>query len=360
MPSVQDALRPSKFLDAPADGLFLISASPVPFQNKCSPLRAEKHPPKFPRRKGRFAMDTILNPLLPTPHADPWVFYHEGAYYYCFSEGSSVFVSRSERLSGIGRAEPVRVYTAPEGTAYSRDYWAPELHRIDGGWVIYVAADDGQNARHRMYALAGDGPQSPFRMAGKVSTPDDHWAIDGTAFSYRDKRYFVWSGWEGDVDVSQQLYIAEMADPFTLRGQRVCLSRPEYAWECVGFPTVNEGPEALIKDGALHLVYSASGSWTDDYCLGMLTLQGDDLLNPQHWSKSPQPVFSKAEAANGPGHCSFTTSPDGSEDWIVYHAIEIPGGGWDGRSVRAQKFTWEDGRPVFGSPVPLGQEQTMA
>lgn len=95
-------------------------------------------------------MPTFVNPIAPAPHADPWVLYHEGAYYYCFSRGgNSLCVAKAERLCDIGKAEPVCVYTAPEGTLYSKSYWAPELHCLDGTWVIYVAADDGQNAHHR-------------------------------------------------------------------------------------------------------------------------------------------------------------------------------------------------------------------
>lgn len=300
-------------------------------------------------------MSQICTPLLPGTHADPWILLHKGFYYYCFSKGgNSLWVAKASRLCDIAAAEPVCVYKAPEGTPYSKDYWAPELHYLEGLWVIYVAADDGQNAQHRMYALTADQPQGSFRMVGKVSSPDDHWAIDGTAFSFRDRLYFVWSGWEGNVDVSQQLYIAPMADPFTICGERICLSRPEHVWETQGHPLVNEGPEALIKNGVLHLVYSASGSWTDDYCLGLLTLMEDDPLQPSHWQKSENPVFSKKESAYGPGHCSFTTNPSGTEDWIVYHANEISGSGWNGRSVRAQQFTWQDNTPVFGTPVPVG------
>ena len=300
-------------------------------------------------------MYTFQNPIVPTPHADPWVLYEDGAYYYCFSRaGNSVCVARADRLCDIGTAEPVCVYTAPEGTVGSNNYWAPELHRFGDTWVIYVAADDGRTAQHRMYALSSDGPQNPFRMVGQVTSPDDHWAIDGTVLTHCGKLYFVWSGWEGDVDVSQQLYIAPMSDPFTVCGERVCISCPEHDWERHGNPTVNEGPAALYCGDTTHLVYSASGSWTDDYCLGLLTLVGEDPLDPAAWKKHPQPVFSKAETAYGPGHCSFTVSPDGKRRFIVYHANEVSGSGWRGRSVRAQEFTCENGVPVFGTPVPAG------
>lgn len=305
-------------------------------------------------------MYTFTNPIVPTPHADPWVTFEDGYYYYCFSRaGNQLCVAKAERLCDIGKADPVCVYTAPEGTLWSKSYWAPELHRFGDIWVIYVAADDGQNANHRMYALTADKPQGQFRMVGKISSPDDHWAIDGTVMTFRDKLYFIWSGWEGDVDVSQQLYIAPMSDPFTVCGERECICRPEYDWECHGRPTVNEGPVALTDGTQMHLIYSASGSWTDDYCLGCLTLVGENPLDPDAWKKAEQPLFTKTETAYGPGHCSFTVSPDGNTHFIVYHANEVSGSGWKGRSVRAQTFVFRDGYPVLGTPVRAGEPQQI-
>ena len=73
--------------------------------------------------------------------------------------------------------------------------------------------------------------------------------------------------------------------------------------------------------------------------------------------KSSTPVFQRNNAAGvyGPGHNGFFKSPDGTEDWIVYHAIDTSGGGWSRRSIRAQRFGWNaDGSPRFGEPVGLG------
>src|SRR5690606_32309764 len=52
----------------------------------------------------------------------------------------------------------------------------------------------------------------------------------------------------------------------------------------------------------------------------------------------------------------FFKSPDGTEDWLIYHgnASELEGCS-STRSVRAQKFTWnDDGTPNFGEPVAAG------
>ncbi|HTD16183.1 MAG TPA: family 43 glycosylhydrolase, partial [Chthoniobacterales bacterium] len=57
------------------------------------------------------------------------------------------------------------------------------------------------------------------------------------------------------------------------------------------------------------------------------------------------------------GHNGFFKSPNGKEDWIIYHANPEPSEGCGNfRSPRIQRFTWNvDGTPNFGTPVPLGQ-----
>lgn len=302
--------------------------------------------------------ETFINPIKPMTSADPWVVQKDGYYYYCHSNGDNqIFVTKTNRLQDIDREIPVNVWTAPYDKEYSKETWAPELHFINDKWYIYFAADDGKNENHRMFVLQSktDDPQGEYVFKGKISDSTDKWAIDGTVLDMDGKLYFVWSGWEGDVNVSQNIYIAEMSNPYTISGERVLISQPENPWEMIGKPYVNEGPQILKKNGTIHIVYSASGSWTDDYCLGLLTNTNGDVLNPSAWTKTG-PVFSKADTAYGPGHASFVKSPDGKEDWIVYHACENSGGGWAGRSVRAQKFTWEKDFPKFGVPVNIQEE----
>jgi GH43 family beta-xylosidase len=227
------------------------------------------------------------------------------------------------------------------------------LHFLQGNWFIYVAADDGDNAHHRMYVLEGasDDPQAPFRFVGKIAAPGDCWAIDGTVLEMPDgKIYFIWAGWPGTHDGAQNLYIAPMSNPWTICGERVCISQPDLPWEQRDYPHINEGPETLWHGSHLFVIYSASAFWDDNYCLGQLTWNGGDVLNPRSWVKSPQPVFSHNSEVFGPGHCSFVKSPDGREDWIVYHAHTGPA--TSRRNVRIQPFTWNaDGSPRFGSPV---------
>jgi GH43 family beta-xylosidase len=148
-----------------------------------------------------------------------------------------------------------------------------------------------------------------------------------------------------------------MATPTTLTGPAVMISRPDLPWEQVRY-WVNEGPAVLIRHGRVFLTYSAAGTGAE-YCVGLLTASADaDLLDPRSWTKSPAPVFRTHEPHGifGPGHNSFTVTPDGRTDLLVYHARnyrDIPGDPLHdpNRHTRVQPIAWRaDGTPDFGVP----------
>lgn len=296
----------------------------------------------------------VANPVATERTNDPWVIEHDGHYYYCFQGGAGgragVCVAEIPSIDQLSKEGASQVYLAPTSGMYSKEYWAPELHYINGEWYIYVAADDGNNANHRMYVLKGTSqdPTEPFEMVGKITDPTDKWAIDGTVLQYKGELYFIWSGWPGNSDGTQLLYIAHMSDPTTIDSERVRISSPTQYYEKNGMP-LNEGPCALVHDDDVFIFFSASGSWTDNYCISYLKLVGDDPMDPQSWSKSPKPLISqRVGVAYGPGHCSIAPAPDGSL-WIIFHANLEKGSGWEGRSGWILPLTFdENGNPVVG------------
>jgi GH43 family beta-xylosidase len=207
-----------------------------------------------------------------------------------------------------------------------------------------------------MWVLRGesDDPQGAFRLVGKIATPSDRWAIDATVFEWKGKRYLAWSGWEDASGPAQSLYLAAMSDPTTPEGERVRISRPTHAWERHGHP-INEGPQALVHEGRLHIVYSASGFWRAEYCLGLLTLRGEDPLDPKAWVKAPEPVYRASETVVGVGHGAFTTD-DAGRWWHLHHAHGPRGAdGRTRRDLRLQPFEFgPDGAPRFGEPIAPG------
>lgn len=312
---------------------------------------------------------TFTNPLF-SSGADPWIVYNDGFYYYTCTSGTKLFIRKAKNLDDLKTSEQKTIWTPPKGSAWSKEIWAPELHLIKGKWYMYFAADSGHNRDHRMYVVensSADPTTGTWMFKGKVSDPSDKWAIDGSVFEYRNELYMIWSGWEGNVNGQQNIYLARMKNPWTIEGNRIRISAPELPWETVGdlnnpndvrHVNVNEGPVALQNNGKVFVIYSGSGCWTDSYCLGMLTYSGKgDILDGASWIKDPDPVF-RGKPGSGtvsPGHNCFFRSPDGKENWILYHANPSTGLGCGRfRSPRAQKFTFrKDGSPDFGEPVSL-------
>lgn len=286
--------------------------------------------------------------------ADPYAMVHsDGYYYFTRTLGNRLDLWKSRTLTGIDLGERKTVWTPP---ANLKDIWAPEIHFVNGKWYIYYTANTGCGDDCRgVYVLensSADPLKGEWVEKGKINT--QYSGLDGTVFEHQGQLYFSyaaygdWSGEHGSA-----VAIAKMSNPWTLTGENVILTYPEYDWEKKGMH-VNEGSIILKRNGKLHLVYSASACWEDDYAMGMLTAADDsNLLDPDSWSKSRDPVFSKSEknGVYGPGHNSFVKSKDGTEDWIVYHGNSAPDQGCGARPTRVQKFTWnEDDHPNFGDP----------
>jgi len=311
---------------------------------------------------------TFTNPV--ATGADPWVVKQNGTYYLAQSKDNGIWVYASPKLSSVASANGTRVWSAPD-TGWNRtNIWAPELHFIDGRWYIYYAGGRSGPpfiAQHAgVLQSAGAEPLGPYTDMGMLYTGDDiaggtgnRWSIDLTVHTIGSQLYAVWSGWESDATTDrtpQHLYIARMSNPWTIATNRVKLSSPTASWERGTELDLEEGPEFLTHGDQVFIVYSTRESWLKDYQLGQLRLSSAtaDPMDPASWIKSG-PVFSGTVDVFGVGHASFTTSPDDSESWIVYHSKISATPGWD-RVIRMQKFSWgADGAPTFGLPAPAGQ-----
>lgn len=317
---------------------------------------ATKDPAKSP---DTIAADpnTFTNPIYPNG-ADPWLEYFDGNYYLTTTTWTSQLVMRkSPTLQGLATATPIHIWSESD-LGRCCNFWAFEFHRLktEKGYRWYVMYTSGiaENFDRQHLSVIesqGDDPLGPYTYKG--SPMPDTWNIDGNYFEHKGQLYLLWSEWIKD---EQSILIAKMTNPWTITGEKVVIARPHYEWEKSGMK-VNEGPEMLIRNGKTYMVYSASFCNTPDYKLGLMELVGEDPLKPESWHKFDKPVFSKANGVFGPGHNGFFKSPDGTEDWLIYHgnASELEGCS-STRSLRAQKFSWNDsGTPNFGEPVAAGQ-----
>ncbi|KAF2720116.1 glycoside hydrolase family 43 protein [Polychaeton citri CBS 116435] len=345
---------------------------------------------------------TYTNPILDTIGADPWVIRHDGWYYMTYTTATNITILRSQVLTDWNNADVKLAFQPPEGQDYSTDLWAPELHYFEDydKWYIIFTADPNFDqpppetdmyceyncpaVYHRMYVLessSSDPWTSNYTFKAQLDTYDQ-FAIDGTYFRHSTGLYHIYSCWYTAYSSwPANLCITKMENPWTVSSnftERQILSVPENAWEKTPYGRTpgyrlssNEGPQQLVNPttGQNFVIYSAARSDNRNYCLGQLELIGDDPMNNQDWRKRNEGcVFyqNALEHAYGVGHASFTTSPTADEDWIVYHGMLDPTNGWSARTIRTQKFTWnDDGTPNFPRPGygpyqdPSGQNATM-
>lgn len=324
--------------------------------------------------------------------ADPYAVEKDGHYYFAYSAGTTI---NGETVSAIHIAESAEVlfsdmnycssvvFNASETdlAGAKKEYWAPELHYFsaeevgaaDAGWYIYFTADDGANANHRMHVLRADDPENPmgsFSMVGKLETDGDLWAIDGTVLKYDGKLYLIWSGTPVAGSRVQNLYIQPMKNPYTMEAAPCTLiSTPERDWELLN-GHINEGPQVLLLGDTINILYSANGSSTEYYRLGMLTLTGSDPMDAAAWTKSESALFESDPSVSmyGTGHSSYLQNHRDGTWWIYYHAnaewVEDDWSSgtstwWAGRKTYIQPFTVAETEiggkpysvPVFGSPL---------
>ena len=305
---------------------------------------------------------TFANPL--DQHGpDPWLQYYDGYYYLATTTwNTTVTMRKSRTLGGLATAPDTVIFnlTRPNGAG---TMWAPEFHLLDGPngkrWYLYYVAGrepyDLGTQRIHVLESAGTDPMGPYSFKADMLDPtqDNTWELDPSILQLNGKLYLLGTFYNG----SQPNFIRPLANPWTASGTRHVLSSPTNSWETVG-GAVNEGAEVLQRNGKTFIVFSASHCSTPDYKLGIMTYNGGDPLQQSSWVKASQPVFQRNDANRvyGPGHNGFFKSPDGTEDWIVYHANNSATGGCDlNRTTRAQKFTWNaDGTPNFGTPAALG------
>ncbi len=311
---------------------------------------------------------TFQNPLLDRAAPDPCIVYHDGYYYGTFTEVLGIALYRSTSLETVFSGEKRLIFDLCDEVQGS--VWAPELFYNPAAdrWYVYACGSTKgwDFFSMRMFCLESktNDPFGEYEFKGY--TDPNLLAIDQTMF-YDKASGTLYTAYSEFGEAGQVIMVAVMENPWTISDKRIRVSYPRYTWEKKGERAdkdsrVNEGPVFLEHDGKLSLVYSASGCWSQYYCLGLVEFEGDDfsvdeMMNRSNWNKLPHPVFSAANEVYGVGHCNFFTSPDGSETWIAYHGMPTPDAGEDGRYAYAQRITFDEkGLPILGEPLSRDTE----
>ena len=124
---------------------------------------------------------------------------------------------------------------------------------------------------------------------------------------------------------------------------------PEFAWDNL----IAEGPNAVIRNGRIFLIYSGS-SVGIDYTTGLVTApagQNADLTDPASWAKLDYPL-QKSGLYNGQwqlgtGHGMWSRDEDGNMIY-VFHNAEYVNGRYGGRDAQVRRVHWSaEGMPLL-------------
>lgn len=255
-----------------------------------------------PEKEGK----TYKNPVFTEfQAADPGVLKYDGKY-YCYSTSADVgyYVYVSDDLVNWEN----KGYCIESAWGIGRWYWAPEVVEKDGKFYMIMSVDE-----HIGFAVA-DSPLGPF-------IPEENWlydkSIDGHIFLDDDGRaYLYYVSWREGHEYA--IYGCELEDDIvTVKpGTEKLILKAEASWEKKE-GEVAEGPFVLKHNGLYYLTYSGCGYTSKYYAVGY-AISESPLEGYERYDASP--ILSYTSKISGPGHHSFTTSPDGSELIIVYHA----------------------------------------
>jgi GH43 family beta-xylosidase len=306
---------------------------------------------------------TYTNPVFPRIMADPFVLKHEG-HYYAFGTGPAG--PNGERFpllhsTNLVDWEQLGWALMPPG---GDEFWAPEVAFSDGVFYLYYSAHGIEGRDHHLCVAVSETPTGPYRDTGQILVPDQPFSIDPHPFRAPDGTWYLFYAQDfltldGDHRVGTGVVVDQLLDMQTLAGRPQVVVRPHADWhlflsqrEMYGnvydWHTV-EGPALRLHDGLYYCFYSG-GAWErENY--GISYVVAEHPLGPyRRPDGEPKALLMHTLPGRviGPGHNSFTHSPDGSEEWIVYHA-------WDpamtGRYMCIDRFHWQADKPVVLGPT---------
>jgi beta-xylosidase len=249
-------------------------------------------------------------------------------------------------------------------------YWAPEIDRIDGRWVVYYAAE--YNAAKLVLRIPGHGRMAPGRMmigyatatslAGPWRTGVLHYAGQFNNLSSEaeplvpaidpsivedpstDQLYMFWS------DQPNQIWAGELSPSGTTMEPQVRevlhVSEP---FECDprDHSCTIEAPEPFYVGGNFYLLYSGASTWDSSYAVGVASAPAP--FGP--FVKLGHPILRQGGGFYSTGHTSEPVlGPDGNA-YILYHARTSPGvhRPSDTRYLMLARFGWANGWPTVVS-----------
>lgn len=307
-------------------------------------------------------MLTYTNPIYPHYFADPFVLKYQDQYY---AYGTGPAGPNGERFAVLHSTDCIHWQSLGWALIPSDgdDFWAPEVAYADGAFFLYFSAHGIEGRDHQLRVATSPHPQGPFYDTGKILVPDQPFSIDPHPFRDQDGQWYLFYArdfltLDDNARVGTGIVVDRLIDMTTLAGSPHVVVRPNADWHLFlaqrsmydsiyDWYTV-EGPSVLLHNQHYYCFYSG-GAWErENY--GIACVVAEHPMGPYiHPAYAQEPLLrSVPEQVIGPGHNSFTTSLDGSQTYIVYHAWDVER---TGRFMRIDHLHWKGEQPIIQGPT---------
>ncbi len=240
---------------------------------------------------------------------DPFVVVHEGRYHLFGTTDPLPWTTPERRFMAWTSADlerwdgPHPVFTAGDAFFATGQFWAPEVHRYDGRWLMLASFKAGGASRCTT-ALVADQLLGPYRPVTQTLTPPGWECLDGTLHVEADGTPWLvfcheWlqvaDGHVCAVPLDRACAVPTAA-PITL------FTASQAPWtgvsaydKGIAFARVTDGPFLhRTADGTLLLLWS---SYKDgSYCLGVARSESGSIRGP--WRHEPLPLVA-GDAGHG-------------------------------------------------------------
>jgi arabinan endo-1,5-alpha-L-arabinosidase len=236
-------------------------------------------------------------------------------------------------------------------------YWAPEIFRIGGTWVVYFATKrkgDGQfvigvasaatlRGHWSSHILHERGEfnnvSSDHENAGGVIDPSVMRAADGTLYLYYAKQ-------------SNQIWVGKLSsDGMKLQSDIDFLFGVDQTWE----KTCVEGPEPFMSGGNYFVLYSGASTWDGSYAVGV----AESSAPTGPFMKKGPPILHSGRGFIATGHSSHPVrGPDGNL-YLLYHSLRTPSHSSNDRKLMLDRFNWDGEWPVVHDGEPSSGPQSV-
>ncbi len=284
------------------------------------------------------------NPVCSAYLADPYCF-RVGDTYYAVGTGVTeagttdtqqrvVPMVRSHDLQHWEELGPVLI---PPEEERGGSFWAPAVACHNGVFYLYYHAS-GNGRGFRIRVATSSVPTGPYVDVGQPMTDvaTNPFAIDSDPFRDDDGQWYLFYAtdfYDSDATTFRgtALVVDRLRTMTELAGEPRTVMRAHWHWQLfernrlMGGVAADwytlEGASVVKRAGRYYCFYSAGNYQNDSY--GVDYLVADHVTGP--WreaggSRGPQILRSVPGQVIGPGHNSIVSSPDGQQDYVVYHA----------------------------------------